>query len=103
MQGHFCFIKSPIFAFLPDIDMSATCWMFDEACSCGPYFHVLCSDITQMEVTQFLVTAEGNSYFKCHYSIILNRTMKILRMNRILELSLNNFCLKHFVPSITIS
>ena len=24
MQGHFCFIKSPIFASLPDIDMSAT-------------------------------------------------------------------------------
>ena len=25
MQGHSCFIKSPIFSFLPDIDMSATC------------------------------------------------------------------------------
>ena len=37
MQGNFCFIKSPIFAFLPDIDMRATCWIFDEACSCGPY------------------------------------------------------------------
>ena len=26
MQGHFCFIKSPIFAFLPDIDVSAICY-----------------------------------------------------------------------------
>ena len=37
MQGHFCFIKSPIFAFLPDIDMSATCCTKSKACSCRLY------------------------------------------------------------------
>ena len=41
MQGHFCFIKSPIFAFLPDIDMSATCWIFDKACSSGSEVNAL--------------------------------------------------------------
>ena len=32
MQGHFCFIKSPIFEWLPEVDVSAICWIFDEAC-----------------------------------------------------------------------
>ena len=37
MQGHFCFIKSPILVFLPDIDASPTCCMESKACLCGPY------------------------------------------------------------------
>ena len=37
MQGHFCFIKCLIFEQLPEVDVSAICWIFDEACSCGPY------------------------------------------------------------------
>ena len=37
MQGHFCFIKCLIFEWLPEVDVSATCCIFDEACSCGPY------------------------------------------------------------------
>ena len=41
MQGHFCFIKCLIFERLPEVDVSAICWIFDEACSCGPYIAVL--------------------------------------------------------------
>ena len=37
MQGHFCFIKCLIFERLPEVDVSAICWIFDEACSCGSY------------------------------------------------------------------
>ena len=37
MQGHFCFIKCLIFERLPEVDVSAICWIFDKACSCGPY------------------------------------------------------------------
>ena len=38
MQGHFCFIKCLIFEWLPEVDVSAIYWIFDEACSCGPYY-----------------------------------------------------------------
>ena len=41
MQGHFCFIKCLIFERLLEVDVSAICWIFDEACSCGPYFGLL--------------------------------------------------------------
>ena len=37
MQGHFCFIKCLIFEWLPAVDVSAICWIFDKACSCGLY------------------------------------------------------------------
>ena len=37
MQGHFCFIKCLIFEWLPEVDVSAICWIFGKACSCGPY------------------------------------------------------------------
>ena len=57
MQGHFCFIKCLIFERLPEVDVSAICWIFDEACSCqGP---IVFGDQLSISVDIFLHTADG--------------------------------------------
>ena len=45
MQGQFGFIKCLIFERLPEVDVSAICWIFDKACSCRPYLYYSTIDI----------------------------------------------------------
>ena len=67
MQGHFCFIKCLIFEWLPEVDVSAICWIFDEACSCGPngmrmlfiVMHNLICDLASRQYTVCNVTASA--------------------------------------------
>ena len=57
MQGHFCFMKLPIFAFLPDIDVCATCCMNEKACLYRPY----CVCLHRKRSSQALCLAPGTA------------------------------------------